>query len=89
MYCVGCLCSLSRSFPVEVVGYKGENDVREPCCQSRVHIFIDGKGGGNGLEHDISQTEGESDTEGDTHSILPLPGGNRHTDEGEDEGGKG
>ena len=75
--------------PIAEIGYEGKDKVRNPCGQHGGRAGIDGKGRGDGLEHDVAEAQAQADTQIEAHSSLSLSRRERESDDGEDEGGEG
>ena len=80
--------NLFRRFPIKVYTYDKEGDIGYPHGDNGRGTAIDGKGGGDGLEHDVAEAERNADTQVEAHAALDLLDGERQADEREDEGGK-
>lgn len=80
---------LFRSLPIEKIGHNGEHHVGCPCREHRWCAGIDGKRGRNGLEHDVAETQGQTETQIEPHAALALARREREADDREDERGEG
>ena len=77
-----------RCLIIKVYADDEERDIGYPNCYHGRHVAIDGKGRGDGLEHDIAETEGYTDTKVEAHASLDLFGGEGYANECEYEGRK-
>jgi len=78
-----------RCLDVEIYGNDGVEEIGNPHGHDGGHVAIDGKGGRDGLEKDVGETEGKTYTEVESHATLGLLAREGEADGGEDEGGKG
>lgn len=52
---IDIMCGSFRCFMIEVNRDKQIKDIRNPYCDGRRHIAVDGKSGRNGLEQDVRE----------------------------------
>ena len=81
-------CLLGRPF-VEEEGNEGVEDVGNPDGNHGGHVAVDGEGGGDGLEHDVREAQGQPDAQVQTHAALALARGQGHAYQRQDERGEG
>ena len=75
--------------PIEDKSYYGEDVVWYPHGEHWGPSAIGGEGGGDGLEEDVAEAECQAEAEREAHASLALLAGERHADDGEDEGCEG
>ena len=68
--CMGMILDLVRCMLIAEVGDEGVQDIGYPCCQDGRRVCIDGKGGTDGLEQDIRETQSQTHTQGQTHAAI-------------------
>ena len=76
---------LLRSAFVAPGGNEGEDDVGHPHRQHGRPSGIDGKGAGDGLEHNVGEGQCQSDANGGPFSTLAFLGGEGNSDKCKDE----
>ena len=74
---------------IEAYGDEGEEDIGQPRGKHRWPVALDGKGGRDGLEHDVGGGQCQTDAEGAAHAALALAEREEEANGGEDEGGEG
>lgn len=85
---MGCMynATLFRRLAVEVNRNEQIEDVRNPYREVGRRVSVDGEGRRNGLEQDVGETQGDTDTQVKSHTSFPLLRREREPDDRQDEG---
>ena len=78
---------LSRCLPVQINRDKRVQYIRDPGGHGGAEAAVDGEGRCDGGEEDVRETQGQSDTDVQSHAAFDLAGRERGSDGGQDEGG--